>query len=201
MTLEVWGEQHHPSAASLTSRSPSPAAPAQNQSPVASFTDSCSNFICSFDATGSTDDKGVVSYEWSLGKAPDGSASGPTVTTDYGHASTRTVTLTVTDAEGLSSSVTKTIDARRDATPTDAPPSRGSRTSCERNGVHPRRIDVLGRRRHHVICLESRQGTGRNGTGVSVTTDYWHTSTRTVTLTVTDTKGQTNSVTQTVMVP
>jgi hypothetical protein len=36
---------------------------------------------------------------------------------------------------------------------------------------------------------------------VIVTTEYWHPSTRNVTLTVTDAKGQQNSVTQTVNVP
>ena len=40
-----------------------------------------------------------------------------------------------------------------------------------------------------------------SATGVKVTTDYWHTSTRYVTLTVTDTEGQQNTVTQTVTVP
>jgi hypothetical protein len=36
---------------------------------------------------------------------------------------------------------------------------------------------------------------------VTATTEYWHSSTRTVTLTVTDAKGQTNSVTKTITIP
>jgi probable HAF family extracellular repeat protein len=177
-------------------------APAQNQAPVASFTYSCSGFLCSLDATGSTDDKGVVSYEWSLGKAPGGSASGPTVTTDYWHAGTRTVTLTVTDADGLSSSVTQTIDVGATQPPsTDAPPVARFTSSCTGTVCTldaSTSSDDVG-----IASYDWSLGKapGGSATGVSVTTDYWHTSTRTVTLTVTDTKGQTNSVTQTVTVP
>jgi probable HAF family extracellular repeat protein len=199
--LEVWGSNI--SERGIVSQQITVTAdPAPNQAPVASFTYSCSGFVCSFDATGSTDDKGVVSYEWSLGKAPDGTASGPTVTTDYWHASTRTVTLTVADAEGLSNSVTRTIDVgATQPPPPDAPPVARFTSSC--NGTictldASTSSDDVG-----ITSYDWSLGKapGGSATGVSVTTDYWHTSTRTVTLTVTDTKGQTNSVTQTVTVP
>ena len=76
---------------------------------MARFTWSCSGSICTLDASTSSDDIGIASYAWSLGKAPNGSATGVRVTTDYWHSGPRTVTLTVTDTKGQTNSVTQTI--------------------------------------------------------------------------------------------
>jgi subtilisin family serine protease len=81
-----------------------------NQAPVARFTWSCPSQTCTLNATTSTDDGGIVSYSWDLGKFPDPTASGPVVSVTYPHLGSRTVTLTVTDGGGLTSSVTKTIE-------------------------------------------------------------------------------------------
>jgi PKD repeat protein len=78
--------------------------------PVARFTASCNGTVCTLDAAASTDDVGITKYAWSLGKSPGNSATGITVTTDYWHTSTRTVTLTVTDTKGQTNSVTKTVN-------------------------------------------------------------------------------------------
>ena len=78
--------------------------------PVARFTYSCSGTVCTLDASTSSDDVGIASYAWSLGKYPDGTATGVQVTTDYWHTSTRTVTLTVTDTKGQTNSVTQTVN-------------------------------------------------------------------------------------------
>jgi probable HAF family extracellular repeat protein len=176
-------------------------APAQNQAPIARFTVWCSNLACSFDATSSADDKGIVSYAWDLNKYPGGSATGSTVTATYPHAGTRNVTLTVRDASGLSSSITKSFDPGATVAPTDAPPVARFTYSC--NGTvctlnASTSSDDVGITRYDWSLGKSPGGTA---SGVTVTTDYWHTGTRTVTLTVTDTKGQTSSVTKTVNVP
>jgi probable HAF family extracellular repeat protein len=199
VTLEVW-DGAFTERGSLT-KPVTVSAPAQNQAPVARFTFTCSNLTCSFDATGSTDDKGIVSYAWDLNKFPGGSASGSTVTATYPHGGTRNVTLTVTDASGLSSSITKSFDPGATATPADAPPVARFTSSC--NGTvctldASSSTDDVGITRYDWSLGKAPDG---SATGVTVTTDYWHTSTRTVTLTVTDTKGQTNSVTKTVNVP
>jgi PKD repeat protein len=51
-----------------------------------------------------------VSWEWDLGKYPDPTTSGSLVTVAYPHAGPRTVTLTVRDAGGLTSTKTRTFD-------------------------------------------------------------------------------------------
>ena len=90
-----------------------PDSPPANQPPVADFTVSCgANFTCILDARTSTDDQGIVSSDWDLGKFPDPTASGSVVTVVYPHAGPRTVTLTVRDAGGLTSSKTKTFDVQ-----------------------------------------------------------------------------------------
>ncbi len=80
-----------------------------NRSPVASFTEDATtvaeNETIHFDASGSYDPDGtIVSYEWDFG---DGT-TGTEVTTEHAYieAGTYTVTLTVTDDDGASSSVT-----------------------------------------------------------------------------------------------
>jgi PKD repeat protein len=86
------------------------APPPVNQPPVADFTISCgANFTCTLDGRVSTDDQGVVSWDWNLGKFPDPTATGSVVIAVYPHSGQRTVTLTVRDAAGLPSSITKTF--------------------------------------------------------------------------------------------
>ena len=51
-----------------------------------------------------------MSWEWDLGRYPDPTATGSVVTVAYPHAGQRTVTLTVRDAAGLTSTKTRTFD-------------------------------------------------------------------------------------------
>jgi probable HAF family extracellular repeat protein len=80
-----------------------------NTAPKALFTSSCNGLTCTFDASSSLDDKGVVAYSWELDNDPNGFATGAVVTTTYPNAGPRTVTLTVQDAGGATNSVTRTI--------------------------------------------------------------------------------------------
>jgi PKD repeat protein len=103
-TFEVGGAEVTP---------PQPPAPPLNQAPVADFTVSCgADFTCTLDGRISSDDAGVVSWDWDLGKYPDPSASGSVVTVAYPHGGPRTVRLVVKDAAGLSSVISKTFDVR-----------------------------------------------------------------------------------------
>jgi hypothetical protein len=88
-----------------------PPPPPTNQPPVPDFTVACgANFTCTLDGRISTDDKGIVSWDWDVGKFPDPAASGSLVTVIYPHGGARTVTLTVRDADGVSRSISKTFD-------------------------------------------------------------------------------------------
>jgi subtilisin family serine protease len=85
--------------------------PPANQPPVADFIVTCGvDFTCTFDGRISTDDQGVVAFDWNVGKFPDPTATGPVVLIVYPHAGSRTVTLTVRDANGLTSTKTKTFE-------------------------------------------------------------------------------------------
>ena len=84
--------------------------PPPNQTPVASFIHSCVRTKCTFDGRSSTDDQGIVSYSWNLLGGPSGAnLAGSVVTHDYKRPGTYTAKLTVRDAAGLSSSVTKAV--------------------------------------------------------------------------------------------
>lgn len=101
-----------------------------NAQPAARFTVSCSGLTCTLDATSSTDDVGIVTYAWNLGKWPDPTATGSIVAATYPHSGTRTVTLTVTDGGGLTSSATQTFEVGET---TNQTPTASFTTSC--NGL------------------------------------------------------------------
>ncbi|MGE3587478.1 MAG: PKD domain-containing protein [Ilumatobacteraceae bacterium] len=68
-----------------------------NVAPVASFTSSCSQLVCSFTSTSTDSDGQVVSAVWNFGDGPGSSSSGAHT---YAAPGTYDVTLTVTDDDG-----------------------------------------------------------------------------------------------------
>lgn len=85
------------------------AAVAVNKAPVASFAAANTDLSASFDATGSTDPDGTVAtYSWDFG---DGTTAGTgvTATHTYAAAGSYQVTLTVTDNQGATNAITKTV--------------------------------------------------------------------------------------------
>jgi PKD repeat protein len=81
------------------------AGPPPNSPPVAAFSSSCTARSCSFDGSGSADPDGSInSYAWTFGDSGVGSGVAPA----HGYATdgTYSVTLTVTDNQGATGSVT-----------------------------------------------------------------------------------------------
>jgi PKD repeat protein len=91
-----------------------------NVAPVASFTATCPQATCTVDATGSTDTAPgtVASYAWDFGDGTTG--TGVTATHTYASGGSKTISLVVTDNQGLSSAPTT-----RNVNVTVAPPSGG----------------------------------------------------------------------------
>jgi PKD repeat protein len=91
-----------------------------NVAPVASFTVSCPQATCTVDASGSSDTPPgtIASYDWDFGDGSTG--SGVSTTHTYTTSGAKTVTLRVTDDQGLVSA-----PATRTANPTVSPPSTG----------------------------------------------------------------------------
>lgn len=82
--------------------------PGENSSPQASFTHTCSELTCSFDASGSSDSDGSISsYRWDFGDGTTG--SGVTASHSYASAGTYRATLTVTDDQGAASSTSQDV--------------------------------------------------------------------------------------------
>lgn len=172
-----------------------------NQAPVAQFGSSCTNLACTFDSSGSTDDVGITSRSWTFG---DGASAGNVVspTHSYANAGTFSVTLTVSDGT-LSNSVTKQVTVTA-APPNDAPPTAKFMYNCA--GLLPHQCafdastssDDVG-----IVSYKWDWGNGRveTRTGTTAKNTWAATGTYTITLTVTDTKGQQNSVSQAVAIP
>ncbi|MGI8523672.1 MAG: PKD domain-containing protein [Nocardioides sp.] len=74
-----------------------------NVAPVASFAVSCPQATCTVDASGSTDAAPgtIASYAWNFGDGSTG--TGVTTTHTYSSGGSKTITLTVTDDQGLAS--------------------------------------------------------------------------------------------------
>jgi PKD repeat protein len=86
-----------------------PIPPPVKNPPTASFTVGCVQLTCSFDASGSSDTDGTVTgYAWDFGDGATDTTSGKTVSHTYATGGAVTVTLTVTDNDGLTDATTRT---------------------------------------------------------------------------------------------
>jgi PKD repeat protein len=75
--------------------------------PLAYFTAACTDLTCTFDASASVDDGSIVRYEWQFG---DGTtATGKTTSHNYASASSFTVDLTVIDDSGTRATTRRTL--------------------------------------------------------------------------------------------
>lgn len=172
---------------------------AVNQPPTASFTANCTQLSCTFDGTGSSDDNGVTGYQWDFGDGNTG--SGPTTTNSYANAGSYTVTLTVTDAQGLSGQASQTVTV---TAPTNLPPVASWAVTCTGAGFACTFDGTGSSDDNGIVSYEWSSST--LGGGVLRTNSVWSTTfqraiTLQMTLTVTDANGLSDSQTQTVVIP
>ena len=162
--------------------------PAANVAPTASFTSSCTDLSCSFNASSSSDSDGTISsYSWSFG------GTGVTASNTYASAGTYSVTLTVTDNNGATNSTTSSVTVT--APPANVAPIASFTSSCT-----------------DLTCSFNASGSSDSdgsissyswsfgGTGVTASNTYGSAGTYSVTLTVTDNNGATATSTSSVTV-
>jgi PKD repeat protein len=161
---------------------------APNQDPVAAFTPTMTVKHLHVDADASDDlDGTITSYSWNWGDGtPNG--SGETADHDYTAPGDYTVTLTVTDNVGADDTETATVTALNSApvavfefgTPSGLSVSTDGSDSSDADGP---------------LTYSWNWGDGTpNGTGITANHNYATAGLKTVTLTVTDNLGVTNSV-------
>src|SRR5207247_1584156 len=173
------------------------APPPPNQPPVAAFTSSCTQLTCNFTSTSSDPDGTIASYRWTFG---DGTAA---VTTQnpshtYTAGGTFTVTLTVTDNQNATGSVSHPVTVTAPPPP-NQPPVAAFTSSCTQLVCNftSTSSDPDG-------TIASYRWTFGDGTAAVTTQNPSHTYTAggtfTVTLTVTDNQNATGSVSHPVTV-
>jgi len=166
-----------------------------NRSPIASFSESAetvyTNEIITFNASGSYDPDGtIVSYFWDFGDGAN--SSGVTVTHAYADNGTYTVTLTVTDDDGATSSATSV------KTVLNTPPVASFTESAE--SVYTSETITFNASSSYdpdgtIVSYFWDFGDGTNATGVTVEHFYSENGNYTVTLLVTDNDGAATSAT------
>jgi len=160
-----------------------------NQSPTAAFSSSCSGDACTFTNTSSDPDGSIASNSWNFGDGQTSTTVSPSHT--YTASGTYTVTLTVTDNQGATNSVSHNVTVNR--APTAAFSSSCTNLSCSFTNTSS---DPDG----SISTNNWTFGDGQTSTAASPSHIYGAAGTYTVTLTVSDNQGATNSVSHSVTV-
>jgi PKD repeat protein len=191
-------DQHDQVMAVPSERHVTVSIPPGNLPPVANFTSSCAQNVCTYDARSSTDENPTaLTYSWNFG---NGTGTGPLPTRTYTSANTYTVVLTAKDEWGATATATQTVTITEPTnnvapTPVINPPSCAG-LSCNISGV--------GSADSNVGDTFTYLWNFGDGTPTSTSSAPAHTfpagGTYTVTLTTTDGWGKAATVTRQVTV-
>ena len=164
-----------------------------NQPPVASFTATVNGLSVAVDGSASSDPDGTVTgYAWTFGTA---TATGATASYTFPAAGTYPVTLTVTDDKGATGTLTKQVTV---ASTTDQPPVASFTTTV--NGLSVAVDGTASSDADGTIASYAWDFAGASATGPTVSYTFAAAGTYNVTLTVTDDKGLTGTLTKQVTV-
>lgn len=156
--------------------------------PSAFFKLTCDGRTCYVDGVASTDDLGIASYLWNWGDEAVTETTGATSSHEYSWDDTFTITLTVTDTTGNTSSFS------RPANTVDNPPTATFYAVCVSNRLCA--VDAESSGDDHYITnyhWDWGDGTTTSGSNSAPSHTYASAGTYTITLTLTDSIGQTNS--------
>lgn len=165
-----------------------------NTPPIAAFTPACVLLACTF-ADGSTDPDGqITAYAWTFG---DGTAVATTENPQHTFAAANTyiVGLTVTDDDGVATTVTRPVQV---GPPANAPPTAGFTQAC--TALACDFTDHSADRDGTVVSFHWEFGDGSEATTRHSAHAYASAGAYTVRLTVTDDRGATGTLAQTVVV-
>ncbi|MET0965599.1 MAG: PKD domain-containing protein [Nakamurella sp.] len=180
-------------AASTVSHSVNPVAPA-NVAPTAAFTSSCDLLTCTVDSAPATDPDGTLAgFVWDFGDGSSG--TGATSGHTYSAAGSFIVTLTVTDNQGATGTITHPVAV---TAPTGTPPVADFTASCQllsctADGTASADPDGS------ITTYRWDWGDGSSTTGATTSHSYITAGSYPVMLTVTDNSGASNSKTRTVL--
>ncbi|HYR14825.1 MAG TPA: PKD domain-containing protein, partial [Mycobacterium sp.] len=166
-----------------------PATGSSNQPPVAAFTASCSALTCSFTSTSSDPDGSISAYSWAFGDGATATAQNPGHT--YAAAGTYPVTLTVTDNQGATGTTSQTVTVAA----ANQPPVANFVFNCTglTCGFTSTSSDPDGT----IAGYQWTFGDAAASTAQNPSHTYAAGGAYTVTLTVTDNRGATNTISKT----
>ena len=158
-------------------------APPPNTPPAAAFTFACVNLVCTFDGSSSTDD-GPLTFAWDFGDGGTDAAVAPTH--QFTQLGDHTVTLVVTDASGLTSTLPRTVTIAANVAPVAAFSSSCTSLSCT--------FDASASTDDGPLTYTWTFGDGATGTGVAPVHAYTSAGVYAVNLTVTDASTLTSTI-------
>lgn len=167
-----------------------------NELPVADFDYAADGLEVAFDASASSDPDGnIANYSWSFGD--DSAGYGEVVTHLYALGGAYEVELTVKDDRGATNSTKKTVTVTKIEPPPPAsePEAVIHIVSIEGLTIALSGADSTPSEGAEIVSFEWYFGDGESGTGADVTHVYATNGTYTITLTVTDSQGKSDSTT------